>query len=50
MTKAELIDVVAEKSGLMKKDSSKVVSAGLATITEALIQGDKISPDGFWHV
>lgn len=47
MTKAELIGAVAEKSGLTKKDSDKAVSAVIDAITEALVNGDKVSLVGF---
>ena len=47
MTKAELIGAVAEKSGLTKKDSDKAVSAMIDTITEALVNGDKVALVGF---
>jgi DNA-binding protein HU-beta len=47
MTKAELINAVAEKSDLTKKDSEKAVSAVIDAITEALVSGDKVSLVGF---
>jgi len=47
MTKAELISVVAEKSGLTKKDSDKAVTAMIDAVTEALVKGDKVSLVGF---
>jgi len=47
MTKAELISAVAEKSGITKKDSEKAVSAIVDAITEALVNGDKVSLVGF---
>lgn len=47
MTKAELISAVAEKSNLTKKDSEKAVSAVIDAITEALVDGDKVSIVGF---
>lgn len=47
MTKADLINVVAEKSGLSKKDSEKAVGAVVDAITEALVQGDKVALVGF---
>ena len=42
MTKTELIDVVAEKSGLTKKDTGKAVDALFSVMTETLSKGDKI--------
>ena len=47
MTKAELIGVVAEKTELSKKDSEKAVTAVVDAITEALVNGDKVSLVGF---
>lgn len=47
MTKAELISAVAEKSDLTKKDSDKAVTAVIEAITEALVNGDKVSLVGF---
>ncbi|NLW57102.1 MAG: HU family DNA-binding protein [Firmicutes bacterium] len=47
MTKSELIDQVAEKSGLTKKDSGKAVDAVFSAMTEALTNGDKVQLVGF---
>ena len=47
MTKVDLIAQVAEKTGLTKKDSEKVVTAVLDTITENLANGEKVSLVGF---
>ncbi len=47
MTKAELISAVAEKSNLTKKDSDKAVTAVIDAITEALVDGEKVSLVGF---
>ena len=47
MNKAELISAVAEKSGLSKVDSKKAIDAVVASITEALKQGDKVALVGF---
>ncbi|MBQ8866261.1 MAG: HU family DNA-binding protein [Bacteroidaceae bacterium] len=47
MNKAELINAVAEKSGLSKVDSKKAIDAVVASITEALKQGDKVALVGF---
>lgn len=47
MTKAELINAVADKAGLSKKDSDKAVTAVIEAITEALVSGDKVSLVGF---
>ena len=47
MTKAELISAVAEQSGFSKKDSEKALNAAVASITEALTNGDKVQIVGF---
>ena len=47
MTKTELINAVAEKSELTKKDADKAVSAVIDTITESLAKGEKIQLVGF---
>ena len=47
MNKAELIAVVAEKSGLSKKDTEKAVNATIDTITDSLKEGDKVQLVGF---
>lgn len=47
MTKTELISVVAEKSGLTKKDADVAVNAILASITASLTNGEKVSIVGF---
>lgn len=47
MTKTELINLVAEKSGLTKKDAEKAVGATIEAITETLTKGEKIQLVGF---
>ena len=47
MNKTELIAAVAEKAGLTKKDAERVVNATLETITESLVNGDKVNVSGF---
>ena len=47
MNKTELIAAVAEKAGFSKKDADAAVNAALATITETLKAGDKVSLVGF---
>lgn len=42
MNKADLINAVAEKTGLSKKDSESAVAAVVDVITESLVQGDKV--------
>lgn len=47
MTKTELISSVAEKTDLTKKNAEAVVNAVISTITDALVNGDKVSIVGF---
>ena len=47
MNKSELVDLVAEKAGMSKKDSEKAVKAVLDSITEGLVRGDKVQLVGF---
>ena len=47
MNKAELINAVAEKAGLSKKDTESVINAAIDAITECLAQGDKVQLVGF---
>lgn len=43
----DLVASVAEKADLTKKEAEKVVGAVLASIEEALAQGDKVQLVGF---
>lgn len=43
MTKPELINRIAEKASLSKKDAAAAVAALIATITETLQAGEKIA-------
>ncbi|PLT33270.1 HU family DNA-binding protein [Bacillus sp. V5-8f] len=47
MNKTELVNAVAQKSELSKKDASKVVEAFFSSITNALKNGDKVQILGF---
>ncbi len=47
MNKAELIAAVADKAGLSKKDTEKVINATFETITGELVAGEKLSLVGF---
>ncbi len=47
MTKDELIDAVAAKTDISKKDTERVVNAVLETVTKTLIDGDKVAFTGF---
>jgi DNA-binding protein HU-beta len=47
MNKTELIQAVVEKSGLTKKDVTKVVESTFESITETLQSGEKVQLIGF---
>ncbi len=47
MNKSELVDLVAEKAGMSKKDSEKAVKAVLDGITDGLVKGEKVQLVGF---
>ena len=47
MNKAELINAVAEKAGLSKKDTETVVNATIDVIAGALADGAKVQLVGF---
>ena len=47
MNKAELIGSVAEKAGVSKKDTEKVVGALFGTVANALQNGEKVQVIGF---
>ncbi len=47
MNKAELINAIAEESGLSKADSKKALEAFISSVTQALKDGTKVSLVGF---
>jgi len=47
MNKGDLIDAVADSSGLSKADATRAVDSVLDTITAALRRGDQVSLVGF---
>lgn len=47
MTKKELVDVIAAKTEMTKKDSDAALNAVVEAIKEALIKGDDIRLVGF---
>jgi DNA-binding protein HU-beta len=47
MNKNDVIDAVAERTGLAKSDAARAVEAVLATVTEALQKGDAVALSGF---
>jgi DNA-binding protein HU-beta len=47
MNKADLIDNIAAKSGLTKKDVETVLNGFVGAVTDALSSGDKVQLIGF---
>lgn len=47
MNKSELVDAMAKKAGLSKKDTEAVLNAFTEIVTDALKKDDKISLIGF---
>jgi len=47
LTKAELVDRVAAKTGLTKKDAGRAVEALFEAVTEALSSGERVQIVGF---
>ncbi|MEH2038417.1 HU family DNA-binding protein [Nostoc sp.] len=47
MNKGELVDGVAAKTNITKKQADEVISAFLSVVTEAVANGDKVTLIGF---
>jgi DNA-binding protein HU-beta len=47
MNKTELVNSMADKSGLSKKDAEKALNAFLNVVEDAMVDGDKIALVGF---
>lgn len=47
MNKAELINAMSDATGQSKTDTKKAIEAFIATVTDALKEGDKVSLMGF---
>ena len=47
MNKTELVAAVAAKAGISKKDADAAVAAVFASVTDALVNGDKVQLIGF---
>ncbi len=47
MSKAELINLIAEKGDYTKKDAEKALSVVINSITDSLKKGEKVSLVGF---
>ena len=46
MNKTQLVDAIAAKTGMKKKDADIVLSAAVEAITEALVNGEKVQIAG----
>lgn len=47
MKKGEFVTLVAEKTGLSKKDTEKTIDVFFETLSEIMAQGDKFQMSGF---
>lgn len=47
MNKADIINAVAERAGISKKDADKAVDAFIGVVSSALAEGDKVQLVGF---
>ncbi len=47
MTKAELVNAIASKTGMTKADSNKALSAVFSSMKEALKDGERVRIPGF---
>ena len=47
MNKGELINAIAEESGLNKADSKKALDAFISSVTKAIKEGNKVALVGF---
>ncbi|MFW9257553.1 HU family DNA-binding protein [Nostoc sp. CALU 546] len=47
MNKGELVDAVASKTNITKKQADEIISAFLSVVTEAVANGEKVTLVGF---
>jgi DNA-binding protein HU-beta len=47
MNKAELVDAIAGKTSVTKKEADAILTAAIDTIVEAVASGDKVTLVGF---
>ena len=47
MNKTDLIAAAAEKSGMSKKDTERVINAALDTVVASLAKGERVQISGF---
>ncbi len=47
MVKAEIVDVLAEQTGLTKLETKTIVEGVISTISESLLRGERVDLRGF---
>jgi integration host factor beta subunit len=47
MTKAELVEIISQQTGVSKKDTGLIVNLIMENIGQALVSGDKVELRGF---
>ncbi|MDY3617898.1 HU family DNA-binding protein [Agathobaculum sp.] len=47
MKKSDFVTLVAEKTGMSKKDTEKTIDAVFAAMSDVLAEGDKLQMSGF---
>jgi integration host factor subunit beta len=47
MTKAELVEIISQETGVSKKDTGLIVNLIMDNVGKALVEGDKIELRGF---
>lgn len=47
MTKTDLVNAIAEKAEFSKKDAEKALTAVISSISDALVDGEKVQLVGF---
>ncbi len=47
MTKAELVEIISQQTGVSKKDTGVIVNLIMENIGQALVSGDKVELRGF---
>ena len=47
MNKTDLIAIAAEKTGMTKKDTERILNTAIEAITGSLVKGEKVQLSGF---
>ena len=47
MNKTDLIAIAAEKAGMTKKDTERILNTAIDAITDSLVKGEKVQLSGF---